>query len=172
MFGLIVYGSLLHKNEINKYDSLIEDIIPVRVLNYKRSFNLLPAVRVGIGNYKSVLNIQESQHNSFNGVCIIYKQINIDLLDNREKGYDRILINAKNIKSNTNTKLFNSIKVYTYRGLEDMIDDSIMPNVEYLKLCLEGSMQYGEEFYNSFIETTHMNNNFSLRKFIQSDFTL
>ena len=31
MFGLIVYGSLMHQDEIEKYDSLIHDIIPVNI---------------------------------------------------------------------------------------------------------------------------------------------
>ncbi|NQY93992.1 MAG: hypothetical protein HRT43_07490, partial [Campylobacteraceae bacterium] len=70
MFALIVYGSLMNKNEIYKYDCVIEDIIPIKVLHYKRSFNLLPSVRVGIGNYKSVLNIQESRNHFFNALCI------------------------------------------------------------------------------------------------------
>lgn len=172
MFGLITYGSLLHEKEINKYDSLIEDIIPVEIVGYKRSFNLLPSVRVGIGKYKSVLNIQESKHNTFNAVCIIYKEIDILLIDEREKGYDRIIIDANNIKTSNKANLLHSITVYAYRGFEYMIDNSIMPNVDYLKLCLEGSKQYGEDFYHHFINTTYMNNNITLKNFIESDFTL
>ena len=172
MFGLIVYGSLLHKDEINKYDSMIEDIIPVKVLDYKRSFNLLPAVRIGVGNYKSVLNIEESKNDSFNGVCIIYKEIDIALIDDRERGYDRIMLDSNNIQTYNNDILLDSMNVYVYRGFKHMIDYSIMPNVDYLKLCLEGSQQWGKEFHQDFIETTYMNNNNTLYDFIDSDFTL
>ena len=49
MIGLLVYGSLLNTKEINLYDYIIEDIIPVKIESYKRSFNLLPSVRVGVG---------------------------------------------------------------------------------------------------------------------------
>lgn len=172
MFGLIVYGSLLHKEEISKYDSLIENIIPIKVSSYKRSFNLLPARRVGIGNYKSVLNIQKSSNNSFNGVCIIYKEVDIASIDDREKGYDRILINSKDIITNKKADILSSINIYAYKGLDHMIDHSIMPNVDYLKLCLEGSKQYGDKFYKNFITSTHMNNDFTLEDFIKSNFSL
>ena len=172
MFGLIVYGSLLHKDEINKYNSIIEDIVPVKVLDYKRSFNLLPLVRVGIGNYKSVLNIQKKNNNFFNGVCIIYKQIDISLIDDREKGYDRIKLSSKNIKTYKKSLKLKSLNIFAYRGFENMIDNTIMPNVDYLKLCLEGSSQWGGEFYNDFVNSTHMNNDLTLKKFINSNFTL
>jgi len=171
MFGLIVYGSLIHKDEIYKYDCNISDIIPVTVYNYKRSFNLLPSVRVGVGNYKSVLNIQESKNQMFNGVCIIYREINIKLIDDREKGYDRILLDKNDIETHNIAKL-DSLDIYAYKGFEHMIDYSIMPNVDYLKLCLEGSNQWGKKFYTDFVTSTHMNNNHTLDKFIQSDFTL
>lgn len=141
MFGLIVYGSLLHKDEIYKYDCEIENIIPVKVLDYKRSFNLLPSVRVGVGHYKSVLTIQESKNDFFNALCIIYKKIDISVLDKREKGYDRIILNPNKIKFYKDNLFPNSLKIYTYRGFAHMIDDTIMPNIEYLKLCLEGSQQ-------------------------------
>jgi len=172
MFGLVVYGSLLHKNEINKYDSTIENIIPVKVLDYKRSFNLLPSVRKGIGNYKSVLNIQESNNQLFNGICIVYKEIDIALIDNREKGYDRVTLNSKNIKTYNNNISLDSLNIYVYQGFKHMIDDSIMPNVDYLKLCLEGSKQWGDEFHSDFIKTTYINNNHTLEGFIKSNFML
>lgn len=172
MFGLIVYGSLLHKDEIYKYDSTIEDIIPVKVSDYKRSFNLLPSARKGIGNYKSVLNIQKEENQLFNGICIVYKQIDIALLDNREKGYDRITLNSQNIKTYDNNISLDSLNIYVYKGFKDMIDESIMPNVDYLKLCLEGSKQWGDEFHTDFLNTTYMNNNHTLESFIKSNFTL
>ena len=172
MFGLIVYGSLMHQDEIEKYDSLIHDIIPVNILEYKRSFNLLPSVRVGVGNYKSVLNIQKSRGNFFNGVCIVYKKLNIEQIDQREKGYNRIIIDSKNIQSKKNMDLINSLTTYAYSGFEHMIDHTIMPNVDYLKLCLEASKQHGDSFYNDFVDTTHINNNIMLKNFIQSNFTL
>jgi len=146
MFGLIVYGSLLHKNEIYKYDCSIMDIIPVKVLQYKRSFNLLPSVRVGIGNYKSVLNIQKSKNHFFNALLIIYKELDFSLLDEREKGYERHLLKSSNIKTYNGDKKIKLSKIFTYVGLEEKIDRSIMPNVEYLKLCLEGSRQWVMSF--------------------------
>ncbi len=172
MFGLIVYGSLLHKNEIYKYDCSIFDIIPVKVLHYKRSFNLLPSVRVGIGNYKSVLNIQKSKNHFFNALLIIYKELDFSLLDEREKGYERHLLKAKKIKPYERDKKINLLHIYAYIGLEEKIDTSIMPNIEYLKLCLEGSHQWGNEFHDDFVKTTHMNNNIKLNNFIHSSFKL
>ncbi|OUR71748.1 hypothetical protein A9Q76_04970 [Arcobacter sp. 31_11_sub10_T18] len=170
MFGLIVYGSLLHKNEIYKYDCSIMDIIPVKVLQYKRSFNLLPSVRVGIGNYKSVLNIQKSKDHFFNALLIIYKELDFSLLDEREKGYERHLLKPNNIKPYKGDKKIKLSKIYTYIGLEEKIDRSIMPNVEYLKLCLEGSHQWGDEFHEDFVKTTYMNNHIILQNFIQTGF--
>jgi len=172
MFGLVVYGSLLNKEEIYLYECSIEDIIPVKISNYKRSFNLLPSVRIGIGNYKSVLNIQKSNNHFFNGLCIIYKKLDISVLDEREKGYERVIISPKDIKSYKGKTKIDGIDIYTYSGLKEKIDSKIMPNVEYLKLCLEGSRQWGQDFHDDFIKTTYLNNNINLENFIDSNYTL
>jgi len=172
MFGLVVYGSLLNKKEIYLYDCSILDIVPVKISNYKRSFNLLPSVRIGIGNYKSVLNIQKSKDHYFNGLCIIYKTLDISLLDEREKGYERVLISPSNVKTYNTKAMVNNIEIYTYSGLKDKVDNSIMPNVGYLKLCLKGAQEWGKDFHDDFINSTYLNNNVSLKNFIDSDFTL
>ena len=172
MIGLIVYGSLLHKNEIYRYDCKIKIITKVKINNYKRCFNLLPSVRVGIGNYKSVLNIMKSPSSFLNGICIIYEKIDIREIDEREKGYNRVKISSKDLVAYDNTILPKNIEFYTYVGLKNKIDSTVMPNVAYLKLCLEASMLWGNDFYDDFVNTTYLNNDISLIKFIKSGYSM
>ncbi len=172
MIGLIVYGSLLHKDEISKYKSKVKQVIKIKVLNHKRCFNLLPSVRIGIGNYKSVLNIKKSKNSYFNAVCIIYEKVDIKKIDEREKGYNRIKISNDNIASYHKENIPSKIDIYTYVGLKNKENYSIMPNVDYLKLCLEASKTWGEDFHDDFIKTTHINNNIKMERFIESNFTL
>jgi len=173
MFGLIVYGSLLHTNEIDKYPYKIKEIIPINIHNFKRCFNLLPSDRVGIGNYKSVLNIEYCEKEYFNALCIIYEELSIELIDRREKGYKRIQIQFNNIEFLVSpTTKFQNIKIYTHMGYEKNIDSYIMPNVKYLKLCIEGSLLHGEHFHKMFIKTTHINGKNTLNEFINSNYNL
>ncbi len=152
-FNLVVYGSLLHSNELKKHNIQRDMVQMLRVEGYKRIFNQLPSWRKVDGMEKAVLNIEEDSDFWFNAIVI--KDLSIDYmrdLDKREIGYERILLNK--------AVTYDGEKVdncFAYIGKTGKQSDLILPNSNYLKICLEGAKSYGEKFFEEFKKTTFQN---------------
>ena len=168
--NLIVYGSLINKKELfdKKFGFYIteNEAIPIRVNGFKRVFNIETTWRKGSGKKIAVLNVVKSDNNWFNGILI--RDINKSYfrsLDKREEGYKRIKVDPAFIKFDygPSTKLKDQILIYTG---EKMRDD-ILPIPSYLDICLEGSKEWGKEFYNDFLKTTFLPNGQTLIEFLK-----
>ena len=90
MYNQIVYGSLLHVDELKKQniDPSLVDLVKVK--GFKRVFNQLPSWRKVDGIKKAVMNIEKDENSWFNALVI--KNLDekyIEDLDHRERGYDR-----------------------------------------------------------------------------------
>jgi gamma-glutamylcyclotransferase (GGCT)/AIG2-like uncharacterized protein YtfP len=150
MQKLIVYGSLLNEEELQNQGLWGHNVVPVKVFGFKRVFNQEPSYRILKSQERAVLSIEFQNNSWFNGIMI--KDLDeafFEALDMREIGYERIKVECKTYSGD----FFNDC--FVYLGRNDKKNSEILPNPEYLNLCLEGAKQISEEFYQDFINTTY-----------------
>lgn len=155
--NLIVYGSLLNKSELQKENISLENIELIKVFGYKRIFNQEPSFRLVNSINRAVLNVEEESNSWFNAIVI--KDISLEYmntLDMREKGYNRIFIKNGNVKNYDGENISDCI---IYQGKINKRSDEILPNFDYLNICLKGAKDLGNDFFTDFIKTTYKNSN-------------
>ncbi len=162
MYNQIVYGSLLHPKELQRHGISLDSIEFVKVSNFQRVFNQEPSHRNADSINRAVLNIQKVENSFFNAILIKnISEKSLQELDIREKGYDRLNLEDGLVRYYTDNKIAKDCFVYI--GKKGKQNEQILPNISYLKLCLNGSRSYFDEFYNDFINTTYQNTNGGLK---------
>jgi gamma-glutamylcyclotransferase (GGCT)/AIG2-like uncharacterized protein YtfP len=158
MYKLIVYGSLMNEDELQNQGLWGHNTELVKVFGYQRVFNQEPSYRLIDSNNRAVLSIQANANAWFNAVMI--KDLDeafFEALDMREIGYERIKVECKTYKGDFYKDCF------VYMGKSDKHNESIAPNEEYLKLCLQGVKALGKIFHEDFINTTYKNTHEGLK---------
>ncbi|MBE9063836.1 gamma-glutamylcyclotransferase family protein [cf. Phormidesmis sp. LEGE 11477] len=165
MTTIIVYGSLINLEQRQKQPNLSAEACPVLVKGYKRVFNQEPSWRKGSGEHRAVLNVVRSEHDCLNSLLVkLHEKSDLGRLDERERGYDRIAIAPSQIaylsaahpvypparSSPTHQQ------TYLYLGKPEKQNNNILPNENYLEICLDGAKQWGEIFYEQFLQTTYV----------------
>ena len=157
MYNQIVYGSLLHVDELKKQNIDPSRVDLVKVKGFKRVFNQLPSWRKVDGNKKAVMNIEADENLWFNALVI--KDLDeeyIKDLDHRERGYDRVSLKDGSVTLYNDGSVLNNCIVY--KGKVDKQSDEILPNPEYFEICRSGAECHGAEFYKDYLKTTYQNN--------------
>ena len=167
MDALIVFGSLINKLELKKGGFHLDSSRSVVVRGFKRVFCQEPSWRPDQGEQRAVLNVISSEQHWFNALLI--SSLNdafLADLDKREKGYNRIRVAPSYLRGYhfLHTTPHN---IYIHVGKADKQSDSIVPNASYLSICLEGASQWGEDFYNDFLDSTFVKDNILLRTYIK-----
>lgn len=155
MKNLIVYGSLINKEELRKENISIDNIEIVKIYGFRRIFNQEPSYRLVNSINRAVLNIEEEKESWFNAIVI--KNLSLDYLNNldiREKGYTRINLESNQVITYNNENILDCI---VYKGREVKQNDEILPNFDYLNICLNGVNSFGKEFFDDFLKTTYKN---------------
>lgn len=162
MSAIVAYGSLLNQKQSGLRSHLLTIVCPVTVKGYRRIFNQEPTWRKGNDRRRAVLSIVQSDSDHFNGLLLaLTDNDNFSELDERERGYDRVLVPHACIAYSANTHYLSESKfsfkqTFVYIGKPEKKNDSILPNEDYLHLCLRGAKQWGEEFYEQFLQTTYI----------------
>jgi len=167
MLGIITYGSLINHQETTGMETPPVSIIPVKLSTFRRSFNQQPAWRKNRGKHSAVLNVQADEPNWFNGVCYCFYAFDFTALDNRERGYLRVAVHPDRISNYQGHSLPELEELFLYQGKREYQNDTLLPNLDYLDICLTGAKYWGEEFYRDFLDTTHINNGILLREYLQ-----
>jgi hypothetical protein len=140
------YGSLLCIDSLQSTapEAHIEKISELK--GYKRVFNLASQYRINekTGIPSCVLNIEPDESSVIRGVIIHINDEHIDLLREREKGYDELVITPEEnmVAITFKAKFF---RPYTYQ-YGDPVQN------EYLDICLEAAKRL--EIEKNFLETT------------------
>lgn len=153
--NLVVYGSLINKNELLRESISTNDVEKVKVLDFQRLFNQEPSYRLLDSQNRAVLNVKKASGFWFN--AIIIKNLSheyFEILDKREKGYTRTYLEKSQVKTYDNRTFLGT---YIYLGKKEKESSLIFPNEEYLKICLKGVKTFGEDFHKDFLETTYKN---------------
>jgi len=157
MNNLIVYGSLINNDELLKENISFKNIEKVKIYGFKRVFNQEPSYRLENSINRAVLNIIEADKSWFNAILInnISSEY-LHKLDIREKGYNKTYLKEKQVITYENNIVSNCI---IYKGRSEKRNDKILPNFEYLNICLKGAEDFGKEFLHDFLKTTYKNSN-------------
>lgn len=157
MYNQIVYGSLLHVDELKKQNIDSKNIEFVKVKGFKRIFNQIPSWRNIDGNHKAVLNIEVDADSWFNAIAI--KNLNEEYvrdLDYRERGYDRVALKDGSVTLYSDGSSLNNCIIY--KGKKNKQSNEIFPNIEYFKICKNGANSHFKKFYQDYLATTYKNN--------------
>ena len=168
MLGIITYGSLINTQEVEKLREHPTHVIPIKLETFKRSFNQRPAWRKSTGEHSAVLNVETSAQNWLNAVCYCYTDFDFTTLDDRERGYSRTAVQPDKISYYQGHNLPELEKVSIYLGKTEYLSNTLLPNPDYLDICLRGAKNWGEDFYYDFLNTTHINNGISLHEYLRS----
>lgn len=167
MDGLIAYGSLINRLELVRGGFPLEGARPVIVQGFKRVFSQEPSWRADRGEERAVLNAIGSRRHWLNAVLI--SGLNEDFfadLDEREKGYARIEVAPSSLRGYGSSHVTPTPRnIYIYTGDEDKQSDFILPNEAYLRTCLEGAKQWGEDFHDDFLDSTFVKDDILLRTY-------
>ena len=126
-----------------------------------------PSWRPDRGEQRAVLNVIGSEHHWLNALLIsgLDDSFLADL-DKREKGYNRIEVAPSYVRG---YHLLSTTpqNIYTHVGKADKQSDSILPNDSYSSICLERARQWGEYFYNEFLDSTFLKDDILLRAYVE-----
>lgn len=177
MTTITVYGSLIDLEQRQKHSSLFADAHPVVVRGYRRVFAQEPSWRKGNNEHRAVLTVVRSDHDFFNGLLVkLRAESDFCKLDNRERGYERIAIASSQIACLVDISRSTSLELarlqlageqtYLYVGKPEKKNNNILPNKDYLEICLRGAKYYGKTFYEQFLQTTYVGE-VTLKTFLQ-----
>ena len=169
MIGVIGYGSLVNLAQHNQQERQLVDTVPIKFRSYKRIFNQRPAWREKNAIHSAVLNVHYSEPDWLNAVCYCYSNFDFTDLDQRERGYSRMALTRQNITCYRGRSLPDLSALYIYIGKTEHHDATLLPNPDYLQICLKGAKSWGDEFYRDFLSTTHINNGILLSEYINTN---
>lgn len=161
---IIAYGSLIDRNTISDYfgcqSAELANVVQVR--DYKRIFNTEATVRDYDGRQKSILNAEESQGYEMNAVkieCPSFKSFGRYAL--REDGYRFRMVGSKvEGVQDTDRKILMPVE-------REPSENEILPHRNYLNSCINSTEQWGDNFYNEFLDTTYLMNGQKLKQYIE-----
>ncbi len=153
--AILVYGSLINKDELIGEGVDISFCTPVVLEGYKREFSQKSQRPIYLGSNKAVLTVIKDKNSFCNAILVPnIKEKDLEVLDYREAGYNivKVSFDSLNFKyQELNEKID---EVYIYLGKDEFYDTSLVPIPKYLDICLKGASSWDEQFYNDFIETT------------------
>ncbi len=156
MYNQIVYGSLLHVDELKKQNIALSKVDLVKVKGFKRIFNQLPSWRKVDGNKKAVMNIEKDENSWFNALVI--KDLDekyIQNLDHRERDYNRTALEDGSVTLHSDGAVLENCIVY--EGKDGKQSSEILPNPDYFEICKNGAECHGKKFFEDYLKTTYQN---------------
>lgn len=157
MTGLLAYGSLMHPEELARHCTSTRSV-PVRVRGFRRSFSQEPSWRAGAGIRRGVLTVRPSEFDWFNAILICGSDADaLRSIDRRERGYTRVRVPLPNVEPYATYDLHELIDdIGLYTGRDGKWNDGLLPNPDYLKLCIEAAERWGSDFAADFLRTTYV----------------
>ncbi|CAN2043485.1 Gamma-glutamylcyclotransferase [Candidatus Magnetomoraceae bacterium gMMP-13] len=169
MNGLLVYGSLINNNEIKSKHFDLYNRLPVFVHGFKREFSQEPSWRRSSGRDRAVLTVIPDKDYHIN--AILFQDVPLKvfpLIDERERGYNRVEVNHKNVLTYQNfERPIECNTIYIYTGKPEKRNCELFPNPDYLSICINGAKEWGATFYDDFLNTTFIGNQ-TLKNFINT----
>lgn len=143
---IIGYGSLLKRSSLNRTLPQVEEIKPIYLHNYKRSWNANEDMTPTLAT--TYLGINEESGSKFNAIIFELENIFLDVLDKREFLYDRVEVDSIDIefiKSNFDLKKEDKIWIYLTKNPNK--PSSKLPIIQsYVDTCISGAYEIEQDF--------------------------
>jgi len=150
------YGSLMNADSLRKTVPTVDALTPAMLHGHTRLFSTKAKKRSEKSNEPiCVLNIKEAPESSVNGICFTVPKEHFDALRQREQAYDMKEVTVETLydrkKQNVITFIDRTEDYDTF-----VFDEPLQ--IDYLQICIDGARAVEEDFYNMFLDTTHINN--------------
>ena len=150
------YGSLLLKESRNQTITS-DDCIPVVLKGYKRYWGKHTTYKKKFSYSALAIKKTGNKFDKVNGILLKLNPTQMSKLDSREKGYNRVILNKKNIidfNNKNNLNLNNSI-IWSYTLDKIEIPNNKYPIIQsYLDYCILGALRISNRFAKLFIKST------------------
>jgi hypothetical protein len=155
-FAYFGFGSLVNRKTLSND---IVDIIPAKLKGWRRHWQPRPdeAMASQIMRSIALLSIHQDPSSDITGLIIIDKISNLNALDQRERGYQKIDLNESNFMfennnitdfADTSIHVYKSPPVETARGPLSLLRS-------YLDVVMQGYLrEFGEDGIAGFIDST------------------
>jgi len=155
-FAYFGFGSLVNRKTLSND---IVDVIPAKLKGWRRHWQPRPAEAKTAEHMRSIalLSIHRDPSIDITGVIVIDKTSNLIALDQRERNYQKVNLDASNfVIENNNVSALDELSIHVYRS-----PPVAMPPVRlsllrsYLDVVMQGYLrEFGEAGVAGFIETT------------------
>lgn len=152
---LFAYGSLVNDKSRNKtiefypvnYYAEISHLLGyIRVFNVRIIKNGIPQIMLGIE--------KSTKPTPINGILFQVTDSILEKIDDREKIYDRMIIEHQFIKTDIQFNKNDVVYIYNPKKISKISEK--FPLMEsYIDMCLEGFSKYGEKAVDDFLENTY-----------------
>jgi hypothetical protein len=166
--GIIVIGSLLHRDELAYlFDGLPDRSARVRLDGYRRVFDAVADRRETVGDRCAVLNLHSADA-WCNGVLVTdLSPREFGIYARRETTYRFEIVDSEAVTYYENESVALPDEIIVASDAPSHAD--VKPIPSYVKTCLSGARQWGETFYDEFLETTAVASGESLRSYLDID---
>jgi cation transport regulator ChaC len=146
------YGSLMNLQSLKKTVPDAKSIFPALLKNYIRVFETKSTTRLSKQNTSiCVLNIKESQNSFLNGIGFEVSEKYFNDLLKRESSYELREIVVQSLISGEEFSAFVFVDKFN-KNQKFLFDEPVQ--MDYLRICIDGAKDFGEDFYQMFLETT------------------
>lgn len=161
------YGSLINLLSLSrtiKREVQSNEIVPVKLLGYKRIWNLKEIIYSNKLN-KNIngifLNIEESENEWINGIIFEVSELEFLALSQRERNYSCVEI-SKKIKT-YNDLVFETFSIFVFIAddaiyLQNKVVENTFVMSNYIEIVESGCLAIGKYFLDDYHKTTQKNN--------------
>lgn len=153
--GIVVYGSLFHRDDLRHLFSSLEDrTARVKLDGYQRVFDARADRRDTIDNRSAVLNLHQGE-DWCNGILVTnLTAAEYGVYARRETTYRFELVNPDAISFYRDDSIDLPDEIIVPCDAPSYND--IRPIPTYVSTCLQGARLWGDEFYAEFLEKTYV----------------
>lgn len=160
--GVLGYGSLLHPGEVRAIFGVEEEeLVPVRVEGYRRSFRQKSLHREGREGERAILTVHPDPDHWYNAVLAPLDEEDMEYYRQREAGYTVTEVPLGDVEAYEDEEIAteNHVGTGSYDELVTAVGDRPLddprPIPNYVSLCVEGARHWGDGFLRDFLVTTH-----------------
>lgn len=152
LVGYFGFGSLVNKHTLR---TSYVGVIPASLKGWRRHWQ---ARTDTLEENVALLSIHKDRNCELMGVIVIDLAENLPLVDEREKGYARVSLNADDVtlqnRQNSDPQLPEELYVYVAHEAHDKPDDGLLLQ-SYLDAVMQGFfLNYGAQGVSHFVDTT------------------
>lgn len=163
-FGVLIYGSLFHPTDLDHlFDEYEDRVARVRADGFRRVFDAKADRRETVADRSAVLNLHR-EDDWCNGLLVTdLTPGEFGTYARRETTYRFIIVEEEQLSVYPSDSVSFPDEIVV--PCEAPKHNDIRPIPSYVNTCLQGAREWGDEFYEDFIETTYVTTGESLAEY-------